>query len=200
MIKYLALGDSYTIGEKVEYHQNFPNQFVQTMKENGVEIELNQLIAVTGWTTDELAIAIEKARPSFDHQLVTLLIGVNNQYRGRSVEEYKAQFYSLLCQSILFACGNPKNVFVLSIPDWGLTPFNTNRDKNQTSKEIDDYNQVNYEITLDLGCNYIDITASTRNHAMDTHYLAEDGLHYSANEYRIWANELIEKYKSIHKI
>jgi len=200
MIKYLALGDSYTIGEKVDYLQNFPNQFVQTMKENGVVIELDQLIAVTGWTTDELAIAIEKARPSFDHQLVTLLIGVNNQYRGRSVVEYKAQFYSLLCQSILFASGNPLNVFVLSIPDWGLTPFNTSRDKNQTSKEIDDYNQVNYDITLDLGCNYIDITPSTRNHAIDTHYLAEDGLHYSANEYKIWANELIEKYKSIHKI
>ena len=197
MIKYLALGDSYTIGEKVDYLQNFPNQFVQTMKENGFDIELTQLIAVTGWTTDELAIAIEKARPNFDHQLVTLLIGVNNQYRGRSTEEYTSQFYSLLCQSILFASGNPKNVFVLSIPDWGLTPFNTSRDKIQTSSEIDAYNRINFNITKDLGCNYLDITSSTREHAEDNFYLAEDGLHYSANEYKIWANELMKEYQKV---
>ncbi len=190
MIKYLALGDSYTIGERVDYSLNFPNQLVALAAADGNAIMLDKLIATTGWTTDELAKAIEKERPSYDHDLVTLLIGVNNQYRGRDTDEYTWQFYSLLCQSILFAKSNPKNVIVLSIPDWGLTPFNTERDQVKTSAEIDAFNTINKDITASLGCHYIDITASTRTHAQDLPFLAEDQLHYSDKEYKLWAEEM----------
>lgn len=191
MIKYLALGDSYTIGEKVDASLNFPNQLVALSKSLDHPIVLDKLIAVTGWTTDELATAIEKERPSFDYDLVTLLIGVNNQYRGRSIDEYAWQFYSLVCQAILFAKAEAKNVIVLSIPDWGLTPFNTERDKDVTSKEIDAFNAINKKTALGLGCRYIDITSSTREHAQDELFLAEDGLHYAGKEYCLWAERII---------
>jgi len=191
-MKYLALGDSYTIGELVPSNQNFPNQVVSLLQEKGKDCRLDKLIAVTGWTTDELAIAIEKDRPAFDYDIVTLLIGVNNQYRERSLEEYRWQFYTLLCQAILFAYGNPKHVLVLSIPDWGLTPFNTSRDAQLTSAQIDAFNAINQSITFDLGSNYIDVTNSSREHATDKNFLAEDLLHYSANEYTIWAKKVIE--------
>jgi lysophospholipase L1-like esterase len=191
MIKYLALGDSYTIGEKVDASLNFPNQLVALSSSLDHPIILDKLIAVTGWTTDELATAIEKERPSFDYDLVTLLIGVNNQYRGRSIDEYAWQFYSLVCQAILCAKAEAKNVIVLSIPDWGLTPFNTERDKDVTSKEIDAFNAINKKTALELGCRYIDITGSTREHAEDLLFLAEDGLHYSEKEYQLWAKHII---------
>lgn len=187
-MKYLALGDSYTIGELVEYKHNFPSQLVSILNEKGIEISLDKLIAVTGWTTDELALAIAKEKPNLDYDLVTLLIGVNNQYRGRSLEEYEWQFYSLLCQAILYAKGNTKNVIVLSIPDWGLTPFNTEKDKVEISNQIDAFNKINKEITEKFGCKYIDVTTSTRDHATNEIYLAEDKLHYSKEEYKIWAN------------
>ena len=193
-MKYLALGDSYTIGEQVAYENNFPNQLVRLMQAKGKTIHLDKLIAVTGWTTDELAAAIAKEKPGFDHDLVTLLIGVNNQYRGRSVDEYYWQFYSLLCQSVLFAKGQVKNVVVISIPDWGLTPFNTSMDKQKVSMEIDAYNKINKEITLAMGCQYIDITGLTRMHAMDLIYLAEDKLHYSQKEYALWAAEISNSF------
>ena len=191
-MKYLALGDSYTIGELVPSNQNFPNQVVSLLQEKGKDCRLDKLIAVTGWTTDELAIAIEKERPAFDYDIVTLLIVVNNQYREKSLEEYRWQFYTLLCQSILFANGNPKHVLVLSIPDWGLTPFNTSRDAQLTSAQIDAFNAINQSITFDLGSNYIDVTNSSREHATDKNFLAEDLLHYSTNEYTIWAKKVIE--------
>ena len=126
-MKYLALGDSYTIGELVETSQNFPNQLTSQLVQHGINIQLDKIIATTGWTTDELAMAIASYKPTCDYDLVTLLIGVNNQYRGRSIEEYDLQFYSLLCQAILFANARPDRVIVLSRPDWGLTPFNAER-------------------------------------------------------------------------
>ena len=189
-MKYLALGDSYTIGELVNYSDNFPSQLVAILNKKGIEVTLDKLIAVTGWTTDELSMAIAKEKPSLDYDIVTLLIGVNNQYRGRSIEEYEWQFYSLLCQAILYAKGVAEHVIVLSIPDWGLTPFNTERDKIDTSKQIDSFNKINKEITLSLGCKYIDVTSSTRDHATNEIYLAEDKLHYSKEEYTIWAEKI----------
>lgn len=195
MMKYLALGDSYTIGEAVPYHLNFPSQLIEICKQHGFEISLDKLIAVTGFTTDELMNAIEKDKPSFDYDLVTLLIGVNNQYRGRTVEEYRGQFYALLCMAILFAKGNTKQVVVVSIPDWGLTPFNVEKDKAQVSKEIDAYNAINREITEQMGCIYVDITPMSRIHANDESYLVNDKLHYSEKAYRLWAESIFEKLK-----
>jgi lysophospholipase L1-like esterase len=190
-MKYLALGDSYTIGESVNYNDNFPSQLVSILNEKGIEIKLDKLIAITGWTTDELSLAIAKEKPSFEYDLVTLLIGVNNQYRGRSLEEYEWQFYALLCQAILYAKGIAQHVIVLSIPDWGLKPFNTEKDKIETSNQIDAFNKINKEITTSLGCKYIDVTTSTREHATNETYLAEDKLHYSKEEYKVWAEKIV---------
>jgi lysophospholipase L1-like esterase len=191
MLKYLALGDSYTIGETLEAHDNFPNQLVQQLVEKNISLQLVETIAKTGWTTDELANAIYERKPNHDYDWVTLLIGVNNQYRERSVDEYAWQFYSLLCQAILFAKGNSQHVIVLSIPDWGLTPFNTARDKQMTSLAIDKLNEINKKTAVELSCHYIDVTASTRLHAVDKSFLATDMLHYSKLEYAVWANEIV---------
>lgn len=196
MIKYLALGDSYTIGEAVPYEGNFPSQVTALLNAQNQPCVLDKLIAVTGWTTDELFSKIEQENPSTNYNLVTLLIGVNNQYRGRSTAEYRWQFYALLQTAIRFAQGNPKQVVVLSIPDWGLTPFNTTRDAQQTSIEIDQYNAINKEISEKLHCHYIDITPSTRAHAKEASYLVADQLHYSEKEYALWAEKIVDLLKA----
>lgn len=191
-MKYLALGDSYTIGETLAFEDNFPSQVCKLVKQNGIGLELAGLIATTGWTTDELMLALMTNKPPLDHDWVTLLIGVNNQYRERSEEEYAWQFYSLLCQAILCAKTNPKRVIVLSIPDWGLTPFNDKKDKQKVSEEIDRFNNINNTIALEMGCHYINVTESTRQHAQNLKYLANDLLHYSSLEYELWANKVAE--------
>lgn len=190
MKKYLALGDSYTIGEQVEPTHNFPNHLCRLLNSSETLYAPPQIIAVTGWTTDELASAIAQQKPGFDHDLVTLLIGVNNQYRGRSTDEYYWQFYSLICQAILFARSIPQHVVVLSIPDWGLTPFNQQRDASEVSAQIDAYNKINQEIAGRFGTKYVDVTTSTRQHARDENYLAPDLLHYSGREYLLWAKKI----------
>lgn len=190
-MNYLALGDSYTIGEQVDYENNFPNQVTKFMQQKGHDLKLSQLIAKTGWTTDELNLAISQQQPNYHHDWVTLLIGVNNQYRGRSIEEYSWQFYALLQQSILFANANPNRVIVLSIPDWGMTPFNKERPIDEVTNEINRYNEINQKLAKQSGCHYINITTSTREHAKDPIYLAPDLLHYSDNEYALWAEKVV---------
>lgn len=191
-MKYLALGDSYTIGELVSYQNNFPNQSVKLVNNQGVNLVLDKIIAKTGWTTDELIAQLAKENPPRDYDWVTLLIGVNNQYRGRSIEEYNWQFYTLLCQSILYAKGKPEHVIVLSIPDWGMTPFNTDRNKVVISKQIDAFNEINKHWSDYFGCHYIEITRSTREHGQLSEYLTEDKLHLSSLEYNIWAHKIAE--------
>lgn len=188
---YLAIGDSYTIGESVPPAENFPGQAVQLLrKENNITIEA-RIIAKTGWTTDELEAGIiaadkeEALLPSYD--FVSLLVGVNNQYRGRSVEEYKPGFEALLKKAIRFAGNNAGHVTVLSIPDWGVTPFAEGRDRPQIAAEIDAYNNANKEIALQYKAHYIDITPWTREAAANHTLLAADGLHPSGREYKRWA-------------
>jgi len=190
-LTYLALGDSYTIGEQVAAEENFPHQAATILKENyNIEVAPPGIIAVTGWTTDELnaAIKAENIQQTFD--IVTLLIGVNNQYRGRDTENYKEEFTDLLQQAISFANGRMSHVFVLSIPDWGVTPFAEGKDRAAIAREIDAYNEINKDVTLSSGCNYIEITASTRTNGLDESYLTPDKLHYAAKEYKIWAERL----------
>ncbi len=185
---YLALGDSYTIGELVPIFDSFPYQAVQLLrKKYNVEILAPEIVAKTGWTTDELLSAIDTTKflPSYD--FVTLLIGVNNQYRGRSVENYKLEFEQLLQKAIRFAKGISKNVFVLSIPDWGATPFAEGKEITQIATEIDSYNLACMQITLHHQCQYIEITRSQRADGMDTVFLASDLLHPSGKEYAKWA-------------
>lgn len=184
---YLALGDSYTIGEKVPEKENFPNQVCHMLTAKGIFIAHPQIIAKTGWTTDELRDGIKKEKTQSHYDFVSLLIGVNNQYRGRSTEEYASEFESLVKQAIQFGGNDPSHIIVLSIPDWGVTPFAFGRDRAQIAHEIDAYNAINRQIAARLGVHYIDITPGTREAPSDPALVAEDGLHPSGKEYARWA-------------
>lgn len=197
---YLALGDSYTIGEKVPAAENFPTQTQALLQKEQISFAAPRIIAKTGWTTDELEtgiIAAEAASPLLpSYDFVSLLIGVNNQYRGRPVTEYRPGFEALLQKAIRYAGNRPGHVVVLSIPDWGVTPFAEGRDRAQIAREIDAYNAANREIALQYGVHYINVTSWTREAAQDPSLLAEDGLHPSGKEYRRWALAVIEFFRS----
>ena len=193
---YLALGDSYTIGESILPVDNFPNQTVSILKREGYDFNSHEIIAKTGWTTDELQNEIDKHNFHPPYDFVTLLIGVNNQYRGRTVENYKLEFERLLKQSLQLAGNNNDHVIVLSIPDWGVTPFAKDRDRRQIAKEIDEYNTANKLIANKYKVHYIDITPFTREAAKDPSLVAPDGLHPSAKDYYRWAAGLAELIKS----
>jgi lysophospholipase L1-like esterase len=167
----LALGDSYTIGESVLPSENFPSQTAQLLKKEGFDFKSPEIIAKTGWTTDELQDAINKQDIQYSFDFVTLLIGVNNQYRGRTIENYKPEFENLLNQAIRFAGNDASHVFVLSIPDWEVTPFAQGRDGKQIAKEIDAYNAANKSIAEKYKVHYIDITPGTREAATDVSLL-----------------------------
>lgn len=190
MLTYLALGDSYTIGEQVPFAENFPNQTVALLRKQHLEVADPVVVATTGWTTDELQAAIRERNIRETFSLVSLLIGVNNQYRGRSLDEYKEQFRQLLEQAIHFANGHAEKVFVLSIPDWGVTPFAEGKDRQEIAKEIDAYNDAARTIATMHTCPFIDITDSTRTNGTDPEFLAGDGLHPSGKEYAVWARRL----------
>ncbi|MBI5857457.1 MAG: SGNH/GDSL hydrolase family protein [Sphingobacteriales bacterium] len=193
-LTYLALGDSYTIGEQVPAEENFPHQVTAMMKSDTIDFQLERIIATTGWTTDELEAGIiesNKTKPLLPaYDFVSLLIGVNNQYRGRSVDNYKIEFEELLKKAIHFAGNRPERVAVLSIPDWGVTPFAAGRDREQIAKEIDAYNAANKEISERYNIHYIYITPWTREAAADKSLLASDGLHPSGKEYKRWAEKI----------
>ena len=193
---YLALGDSYTIGQSVLSSENFPNQTVQLLNQQNYNFKSPEILATTGWTTDELQNNINKYTFTPCYDIVTLLICENNQYRIRSVENYKPDFESLLKQAIQFAGEKADHVFVLSIPDWGVTPFATGRNRDQISKEIDLYNTANKTIAEKYKVAYIDITPGTREVPNDPTLVAADGLHPSAKDYRRWAVKLADKIKS----
>ena len=181
--RYLALGDSYTIGESVPATDRFP---VQLARELGSGEP--QIIAKTGWTTDELDAAIDAADPKGPFDLVTLLIGVNNQYRGRPADEYRSQFVALLQRAIGFAGGDAGRVIVVSIPDWGVTPFAEGRDRAKIAREIDQFNAINREEALRAGAKYVDITPISRRD--DPSLVAGDGLHPSGKQYGEWAKAI----------
>ena len=192
---YLALGDSYTIGQSVLSSENFPNQTVQLLNQQNYNFKSPEILATTGWTTDELQTNINNHTFTPPYDFVSLLIGVNNQYRGRSIENYKPEFESLLKQAIQFAGGNASRVIVVSIPDWGVTPFANGRDRAQIAKEIDDYNAANKYISVIYKVNYIDITPGSREAATDLSLVAGDGLHPSAKEYARWAQKVFAVIK-----
>ena len=197
MISYLALGDSYTIGESVPQKDNFPHQTAAVLRKEGFQISDPVIVATTGWTTDELTTAIGERGLQETFDLVTLLIGVNNQYRGRDIENYKEEFTSLLDTAIRYANGHPHRVFVLSIPDWGVTPFGhkSGRDCHQTGAEIDAYNAAAGHIADAFGCSFINITDSTRANGCKKDFLADDELHPSGKEYAVWAKRLAASIK-----
>ena len=195
--KFLALGDSYTIGQNVEEKDRWSVQLVDLLKYD-FNFTKNDIIARTGWTTAELINAINAQKVTEQYDMVSLLIGVNNQYRGQSLDEYRTEFKTLLNMSISFARNQPKRVFVLSIPDWGTSPFGKNMDPKQIGKEIDAFNEVAKIECQKLGIVFIDITEISRKNT-DDDYFASDQLHYSGKMHLLWAKEAIGTAKNILK-
>jgi lysophospholipase L1-like esterase len=185
---FLALGDSYTIGEGVVAVERWPNQLVAELRKRGVDIAEPRIIAKTGWTTDELNAAIDSERVQDTFDLVTLLIGVNNQYRGRDSENYRLEFRSLLSRAIHFAGGDARRVIVVSIPDWGVTPFAVARDRARIAAEIDAFNRINRDVTMKAGARYADVTPMSREGAS---MVVNDGLHPSAAMYARWTAAIL---------
>ena len=195
---WLALGDSYTIGHGVREQDRFPAQAIDLLSKKNIRVDSLQYIATTGWTTIDLQDAINQVKP-LKHTVVSLLIGVNDQYRGWDTGGYRIRFKGLLEKAIVLAGGNNKHVFVLSIPDYGVTPFAKNMDTARIRKEIDGFNMINREITNALYCNYVDITPYTREAAANPLLIANDGLHPSAMDYKRWAERMIPELGQILK-
>lgn len=187
-LSFLALGDSYTIGEGVPESGRWPVQLAKALREEGIALADPRIIATTGWTTDELAWGIDGAEPLGEWDFVTLLIGVNNQYRGRSAIDFRGEFETLLQRAIRYARGRADRVLVLSIPDWGVTPFvkTTQATPEQVATELDAYNAAAQVVCEAHEVAYVDITPISRERGAEPEMLADDGLHPSAVMYTLW--------------
>lgn len=190
-IRYLALGDSYTIGESVPASDNFPAQLFQALKDKNVPVSSYKIIARTGWTTANLKAAIETSGLKDTFNLVSLLIGVNNQYQGKSIVEYKSEFIELANRAIQFAGGKKEHVFIVSIPDYGYTPFGENNQAS-ISAQIKEFNAVNKQVSDSLGLKYYNITPISQRGLTEPDLVAGDGLHPSAKMYRLWVDLIMQ--------
>lgn len=190
VVRYLALGDSYTIGESVDESERWPMQLASQIESFGEQTEDGlievTIIARTGWTSSELWEGIQAREITPPYDLVSLLIGVNNQYRGYDINEYREEFTFLLNKAIEYAGGDVNRVIVLSIPDWGVTPFAGSRNSKQIAAEINQFNAVNREETKKAGAHYIDITPISREAINNPALIAGDGLHPSGKMYSEW--------------
>ncbi len=189
--KFLALGDSYTIGESVSEKERWPVQLAKKLREKGQSIGEPLIIATTGWRTDDLMNAVNKAHLKNEYDLVSLLIGVNNQYQGKSSEQYVIEFEDLLKTAIQLAKGKKENVFVVSIPDYGYTPFGKPK-QAEISKALDRFNEINKRITEKAGIKYINITDISRQGIQQPELVADDGLHPSGKMYSLWVDRIVE--------
>lgn len=196
---YLALGDSYTIGESVEESQRWPVQLVKELNDRGIAVNTPKIIATTGWRTDDLQNGIAQDKdllPSYD--LVSLLIGVNNQYQGKPIAQYKTEFEALIKSAIQFANNNPKKVFVVSIPDYGKTPFGAKKEQ-KIAKELDEYNRIAKHISLSYGIPFFNITPISRKAKERPELVAKDKLHPSGQMYTEWVNLFVDDVAKIIK-
>ena len=187
-ISWLALGDSYTIGEGIDEAGRWPLQLAAALREEGIALADPRIIATTGWTTDELSAAIDAAAPPGRSGFVSLLVGVNNQYRGRALANYREEFDALLVRAVGLAGNRAGRVLVLSIPDWGVTPFaaGTGRERATIARELDDYNAAARALCEARGIAFVDITQVSRQLGAEPTMLAADGLHPSAAMYAQW--------------
>lgn len=190
-LKFLALGDSYTIGEGISEAQCWPVQLVSALRECGWQMANPSIIARTGWTTSELAKAIQKAKLKPGYNLVSLGIGVNNQYRGLSPDMYRVEFAQLLHEAVLQAGDDPSRVFVISIPDWGVTPFAAGRHREKIAAEIELFNTINRQETANQGAEYLDITPISRRAEIEAELLTSDQLHPSGKMYAAWVRLIL---------
>ena len=189
---YLALGDSYTIGESVKESERWPVQLYKSLKN---KISYPTIIAKSGWTTDQLIDTLNKTKFK-NYDFVSLLIGVNNQYRGRSIESFKKDFIELLERSIKYANGNKERVFVVSIPDWGVTPFANGKDRNIIEKEINEFNNIISQECSINDIKFFDVTQNSRTALQNKSLIAEDGLHPSKKMYKQWVKIIKPYFKS----
>ena len=192
LYSYLALGDSYTIGEAVPLNMSFPYRLIKVLRKKGLNFFAPEIIAKTGWTTDELLSAITEAVLLPKYDFVSLLIGVNNQFRGRGAIEYKEQFEELLKKAIELTNGKKDRVLVLSIPDYSVTPFAKAMDTEKISKEIEVFNSINKAVSIQYKVHYIDLTSSSSHSDHHSLLTAQDGLHPSEKEYEIWAKKIAD--------
>lgn len=190
--RYLALGDSYTIGESVAAVDRWPDQLAKLLEAEDLPCEVT-IIARTGWTVDELWQGMQANPPEGTYDLVTLLVGVNNQYRGYPLYSYREDFVFLLGKAIEYAGGKSDHVIVLSIPDWGVTPFARDRNSEQIAKEIDQFNGVNRKESKQAGTHYVDVAPLSRQAAVDPSLIATDGLHPSGKMYAEWARLVLPR-------
>jgi lysophospholipase L1-like esterase len=191
--RYLALGDSYTIGESVAADETFPELLASELRDQGVNIKRPQIVATTGWTCDDLTQGIIDAPAGeFEYDMVSLLIGVNDQYQGKPFEAYEANFGKLVETAIGLAGGNKDRVFVVSIPDYAFTPFGQRKDPAKISKEIDAYNEVNKKVADDYKILYFDITPISRQGLIEPGLVASDELHPSGKMYASWVDLMAE--------
>jgi lysophospholipase L1-like esterase len=197
-IELLALGDSYTIGQSVAEADCWPNQLAKNLKDAGLEVARTQIIARTGWTTANLTAAIQTQKPDSNFNLVGLLIGVNNQYQGRTLAEYETQFTQLLETAIAHAHGKKERVFVVSIPDYGFTPYGQSNQAT-TGAALDQFNAANLRITLAAGIQYFDITPISRKGLADPSLVAGDGLHPSGKQYTQWVELMLPHVRELVK-
>ncbi len=197
MIKILALGDSYTIGEGVKQSERWPMQLASQLRKDNLKVDTPQIIAVTGWTTTDLMSAIEKSSLEQRYDLVTLLIGVNDQFQGYSEESYAIGFNKLLVKAIELAGGRPNRVIVISIPDYSVTPFGKRFGSARIRAEIDKFNEINKEIATENRVHYVNVTEISRRAAEDPTLLASDGLHPSAKMYAEWVELTVPVTKSM---
>lgn len=195
--RFIALGDSYTIGQSVPDSDRFPAQTVHLLASQNIPVKNPDYIAVTGWTTRNLMYTILEKNPAKNYDIVTLLIGVNDQYQRRNINEYGPRFQQLLNKAVELAGNRKDHVFVLSIPDYSATPFVVPANKQKVRKEINAYNAINKQITLQNKISYIDITPSTRLASSDPSLVAYDDLHPSGKEYKMWANLLAAEIKKV---
>jgi len=191
--RYLALGDSYTIGESVKQNQRWPVQLATRLTEHGVAIDKPVIIARTGWTSGQLLAAIERKNPLGTFDLVSLMIGVNNQYRHRSLAEFRSEFRLLLQKAQAFAGDDAKRLIVLSIPNWGVTPYGQRFNPQLIGDDIERFNKLCREETTRIGAQYVNITALSEDLAEDRSYTAADGLHPSAKLYKAWVDEVFPR-------
>ena len=196
---YLALGDSYTVGESVPLHESFPYQTVQLLRKAGYHFHAPEIIAKTGWTSSELAEQLLHTKLNESYDYVSLLIGVNNQYRGLSIDEFKTDLEFLIRKAIHLSGEKPNHVIVISIPDWGVTPFAAKKDGKKISEEIDAFNIICESAANQFKTQFINITEETRKAKKDPTLLAEDHLHYSGKEHLIWAEKVVALIKAIFK-
>ncbi|HET9057812.1 MAG TPA: GDSL-type esterase/lipase family protein [Chitinophagaceae bacterium] len=191
----LCLGDSYTIGELVPLHESFPYQTVQLLRKAGIHFHAPEIIAKTGWTTFELAEHLIHTQLEKEYDYVTLLIGVNNQYQGLAIEDFKNELSFLIKKSIYLTNEKSERVIILSIPDWGITPFAATRNTKQIAEEIDAYNFICESSAKEHHCHFINITSSQRKNGSKSEFLASDKLHPSGKEYSKWAEKVFDVIK-----